>query len=143
MTCSSWLAPLGVDPSLCRFEFEAFMDEQGGIAAVVHDELGAFVVGMRERVKRAVPILPQASRLSTQKQECPPVRSRRRRGPASKEILQLAQRTDAPSSLSVSMRIAVSMVMCSEPVMRTPCSGFNGPYFLRMAMRPGISCSET
>jgi len=35
------------------------------------------------------------------------------------------------------------MVMCSEPVMRTPLSGFKGPYFLRMAMSPGISCSET
>ena len=59
------------------------------------------------------------------------------------KMLQLAQRTDAPSSTSVSMRMAVSMVMCSEPVMRTPLSGFKGPYFLRMAIRPGISCSET
>ena len=59
------------------------------------------------------------------------------------KMLQLAQRTDAPSSTSVSMRIAVSMVMCSEPVMRTPLSGLLAPYFLRMDIRPGISCSET
>ena len=39
------------------------------------------------------------------------------------KMLQLAQRTDAPSSTSVSMSTAVSMVMCSEPVMRTPLSG--------------------
>src|SRR5262245_16231720 len=57
-------------------------------------------------------------------------------------MLQLAQRTDAPSSFSVSIRIAVSMVMCSEPVMRTPLSGFCGPYFLRMDIKPGISFSE-
>src|SRR6185503_9510907 len=59
------------------------------------------------------------------------------------KILQLAQRTDAPSSARVSMRIAVSMVMCSEPVIRTPLSGLVGPYFLRMDMRPGISCWQT
>ena len=46
------------------------------------------------------------------------------------KMLQLAQRTDAPSSTSVSMRIAVSMVMCSEPVMRTPLSGLAGAVFL-------------
>jgi len=31
------------------------------------------------------------------------------------------------------------MVMCSEPVMRTPASGFFAPYFSRVAIRPGIS----
>ena len=31
--------------------------------------------------------------------------------------------------------------MCSEPVTRTPASGFSFAYFLRMAIRPGISCS--
>src|SRR5262245_45553019 len=59
------------------------------------------------------------------------------------KMLQLAQRTDAPSSTSVSMRTAVSIVMCSEPETRTPFSGFCGPYFSRQAMRPGISCSAT
>src|SRR6266446_2927077 len=58
-------------------------------------------------------------------------------------MLQLAQRTDAPSSMSVSIRMAVSMVMCNEPVMRTPLSGLSGPYFLRMDIRPGISCWQT
>src|ERR1700761_3869864 len=56
-------------------------------------------------------------------------------------MLQLAQRTSAPSETSVSMRTAVWMVMCSEPVTRTPARGCCAAYLLRMAMRPGISCS--
>src|SRR5436305_1273537 len=39
-------------------------------------------------------------------------------------MLQLAQRTEAPNSTSVSIRTAVSMVIWSEPVMRTPFNGF-------------------
>src|ERR1700722_19350894 len=33
------------------------------------------------------------------------------------------------------------MVMCSEPVMRTPASGFSAAYLRRIDIRPGISCS--
>jgi hypothetical protein len=55
--------------------------------------------------------------------------------------LQLAQRTLAPRSVSVSINTAVWIVMCSEPVMRTPASGFCGAYFSRIAIRPGISFS--
>ncbi len=57
------------------------------------------------------------------------------------KMLQLAQRTVAPSSTSVSISTAVWMVMCSEPVMRTSASGVSFAYFRRMAIRPGISCS--
>ncbi len=39
------------------------------------------------------------------------------------KMLQLAQRTCAPSAVSVSINTAVWMVMCSEPVMRAPASG--------------------
>jgi hypothetical protein len=39
--------------------------------------------------------------------------------------------------------MAVSVVMWSEPVMRTPLSGLLGAYFFRIDMRPGISCSAT
>ena len=39
------------------------------------------------------------------------------------------------------MRTAVWMVMCSEPMMRAPASGFCLPYLARTAIRPGISCS--
>jgi hypothetical protein len=31
--------------------------------------------------------------------------------------------------------------MCSEPVMRTPASGWPGAYFSRIDINPGISCS--
>src|SRR5579863_657764 len=59
------------------------------------------------------------------------------------KILQLAQRTVAPRSTSVSISTAVWMVMCREPVTRTPSSGLSGAYFLRIAIRPGISYSAT
>src|SRR5207302_3559527 len=59
------------------------------------------------------------------------------------KMLQLAQRTDAPSATRVSISTAVWIVMCNEPVMRTPLRGLLGAYFLRMDMRPGISCSAT
>ncbi len=40
------------------------------------------------------------------------------------KMLQLAQRTSAPSSTSVSIRTAVCTVMWSEPEIRAPASGF-------------------
>ncbi len=45
------------------------------------------------------------------------------------KILQLAQRTEAPSAVRLSISTAVSTVMCNEPVMRTPCSGLAGGVF--------------
>ena len=42
------------------------------------------------------------------------------------KMLQLAQRTEAPNSTSVSISTAVSIVMCSDPEMRTPAKGFCG-----------------
>ena len=39
------------------------------------------------------------------------------------KMLQLAQRTSAPSATRVSISTAVWIVMCSEPVMRAPFSG--------------------
>jgi hypothetical protein len=56
-------------------------------------------------------------------------------------MLHEAQRTSAPSALSVSMSIAVWIVMCSEPAIRAPLSGFSARYSSRMAIRPGISVS--
>jgi hypothetical protein len=57
------------------------------------------------------------------------------------KILQEAQRTSAPSASSVSISTAVWMVMCSEPLMRAPLSGWRFAYSSRIAMRPGISVS--
>ena len=39
-------------------------------------------------------------------------------------MLQLAQRTSAPSAASVSMSTAVWIVMCNEPVILAPLSGW-------------------
>src|SRR5690606_37911726 len=57
------------------------------------------------------------------------------------KILHDDQLTSAPSSRSVSMSTAVCMVMWRQPAMRAPASGFEGPYFSRRAMSPGISAS--
>jgi len=57
------------------------------------------------------------------------------------KMLHDTQRTSAPSASSVSMSTPVWMVMCSEPMTRTPASGCAGPNSRRDAMRPGISYS--
>ena len=57
------------------------------------------------------------------------------------KMLQDAQRTSAPRATRVSISTAVCTVMCSEPVMRAPASGCVAAYSLRIAIRPGISCS--
>src|ERR1700733_10630456 len=56
-------------------------------------------------------------------------------------MLHDAQRTCAPSAFKVSISTAVWMVMCREPVMRAPRSGFCAANSCRMAIRPGISVS--
>src|ERR1700736_1552049 len=56
-------------------------------------------------------------------------------------MLHEAQRTSAPRLASVSMSTAVWMVMWSEPAMRAPRRGCNGPNSSRVAIRPGISVS--
>ena len=43
------------------------------------------------------------------------------------KMLQLAQRTCAPSAVKVSISTAVCTVMCSEPAMRAPASGRVAP----------------
>ena len=45
-------------------------------------------------------------------------------------MLQVAQRTSAPSATSVSISTAVWIVMCSEPVIRAPLSGLRRAVFL-------------
>ncbi len=57
------------------------------------------------------------------------------------KMLQLAQRTFAPSATMVSISTAVWMVMCSDPITRTPASGLPAAYLLRIDISPGISCS--
>ena len=59
------------------------------------------------------------------------------------KMLQLAQRTRAPRAVRVSISTAVCTVMCSDPVIRAPASGWAGPYSRRIAISPGISCSAS
>src|SRR6266702_3077788 len=59
------------------------------------------------------------------------------------KMLQLTQRTSAPSAASVSMRTAVCTVMCSDPATFLPRSGCCAPYSLRRDIRQGISCSAS
>ena len=58
-------------------------------------------------------------------------------------MLQLAHRTSAPSAVSVSISTAVWIVMCSEPVILAPRSGWVSAYSARTAISPGISCSAS
>src|SRR4051794_1670508 len=58
-------------------------------------------------------------------------------------MLQLHHRTCAPSAVRVSMSTAVCTVMCNEPVMRAPFSGWASANSARNAMSPGISCSAS
>ena len=44
------------------------------------------------------------------------------------KMLQLAQRTSAPRLVSVSISTAVCTVMCSEPEIRAPLSGWTSAY---------------
>ena len=57
------------------------------------------------------------------------------------KMLQDDQRTVAPSAIRVSISTAVWMVMCRQPAMRAPASGFVAPNSARSAIRPGISSS--
>ena len=53
------------------------------------------------------------------------------------KMLHEAQRTSAPSAVSVSMSTAVWTVMCSEPVMRAPLSGCCGAVLLAQRHEAG------
>lgn len=56
-------------------------------------------------------------------------------------MLQEDQRTSAPSSINVSIRTAVWIVICRQPAIRAPARGLEGPYFRRSSISPGISFS--
>lgn len=58
-------------------------------------------------------------------------------------MLQEHQRTSAPRAVRVSIKTAVWMVMWSEPVMRAPLKGWDGPNSVLQDIRPGISTSAS
>ncbi len=59
------------------------------------------------------------------------------------KMLHEAQRTSAPRSTSVSIKTAVWIVMCKEPVILAPLRGFCSAYSWRRAINPGISTSAS
>jgi hypothetical protein len=140
MTFTSWLSDGVFDPLVAVLHFVALVDEEGHVATVIDDELRAFFTGEDDGLPGAPPVFFERLAL-------PGKDGRAGGGDAAaawswvEKMLQEAQRTSAPSSFSVSMSTPVWMVMCREPVMRTPARGFFGPYFSRVAMRPGISLS--
>ena len=102
------------------------VDQQRGVAAVVDDQLRALAAGKRKGHRRAPPVLGQRFALPREYR----VRLRAAIAAAAwscvEKMLHEHQRTSAPSSTSVSISTAVWMVMCSEPMTRTPFSGFCG-----------------
>ena len=130
MTFSSWL-PLGVfDPVAAFFELVAFVDEQRHVAAVIDDELRAFAVRERDRLVRCTTNILRGVSPFQAKTGMPAFAMAAAAWSWVEKMLQLAQRTSAPSSTSVSISTAVWIVMCNEPVMRTPCERFAGGVFL-------------
>jgi hypothetical protein len=132
-------AARAVDPlGVAFFELVAFVDKEGSVTAIVDDELRAETAGMGESLPGAPPVLLERLALPGEDRD-----SGGRDGSGGVVLRRedVAARPAAPSSTSVSIRTAVWMVMWSEPVTRTPASGFSCAYFRRMAIRPGISCS--
>ena len=133
-------------------ELDTLVHEEGGVAAVVEDHVGAALAGPQQGLLGAPPVLLRATRPSRRRPGRPggrrPCRSarrprRRRRGPGWRRCCSWHQRTRAPSAVSVSISTAVWIVMCSEPVTRAPASGWEAPNSARMAISPGISCSAS
>ena len=137
MTCSSWLS-LGVLTQLLPFfEFVAFVDQQRDVAAVVDDQLRAFAAGMVSGRERAIPVFLQGLAFPGEDRHA----GLRDRGGGlvlgARKCCNWPSALTRPSSTSVSIRTAVSMVMCSEPVTRTPLSGLLRRVFLADRHQPG------
>ena len=113
---------------------DALVQQQRGVAAVVEDHVRLAAVGPRHHLLGAPPVLLERLALPGVDRDALRILGRAvradddRRGAWSwvEKMLQLAQRTSAPSSTSVSMRTAVWIVMCSDPEMRAPASGLTG-----------------
>ena len=124
MTCSSLLSDLRFDPIAAFFELVTFVNEQRRVAAVIDDELRTFAVRDATAPGRCTTNILRGVSPFHAKTGTPAFAIAAAAWSCVEKILQLAQRTDAPRSTSVSINTAVWIVMCNEPVMRTPASGF-------------------
>ena len=104
--------------------------EQRGVAAVVEDHVRR---GRRRATRRCggcTPSTPPATRPCRRRPACPPAAIAAAAWSWVEKMLHDAQRTSAPSAFSVSISTAVWIVMCSEPAMRAPFSGWAGGVLL-------------
>ena len=117
------------------------VDQQRGVAAVVDDQVRAAGRPARSAPARCTTSTPPGSRPSRRR----PARRRRRspprRGPGSRRCCSDAQRTSAPSFDQGLDQHGGLDGHVQQPVMRAPGERLARPYFSRMAIRPGISCS--
>ena len=97
--------------------------EQRRVAAVVEDHVGVLAGRPLEDAVREVPVLLERLALVREHRDAAAAIAAAAWSCVEK-MLQDAQRTSAPSAASVSMSTAVWIVMCREPAMRAPASGF-------------------
>ena len=147
----------GVGDGAGALVLAALVHEQGGVAAVVEDHvrplraLAGLGAGPEQRLFGAPPVLLE--RLALPREHGHPAGAlggargadRDRGGGVvlGGEDVAAAPAHDGAQAVSVSIRTAVWTVMCSEPVMRAPFSGWASPYSRRSAISPGISCSAS
>ena len=133
MTRYSWLSSAAVVGHRAgELELAALVHEQGGVAAVVEDQVRAVDSPSRpppvEDPLGAPPVLLERLALPGEHRHAGgastvpfgPTATAAAASSWVEKMLQLAQRTCAPSATSVSMSTAVCTVMCSEPAMRAP-----------------------
>ena len=133
-------------------ELDALVDEQGGVATVVEDQVRALAAGPAQDLLGAPPVVLEGLALPGEDRARPagrrrsrraPRPRRRRRGPGSRRCCSWPTAPRRRGRSSVSISTAVWIVMWSEPVMRAPARGLAAPNSARMAMSPGISCSAS
>ena len=120
-------------PSRCLLRARSLVDEQRDVAAVIDDELRAFVAGERERLIGASQYSSSVSPFQA-KTGMPAFAMAAAAWSCVEKMLQLAQRTSAPRSTSVSMSTAV----CDGHVQRT-----GDAHALERLVRRRIFCGWT
>ena len=131
-----------INPLVAFFQLIALVDQQRHVATVVNDEFRTFTIRELDGVERAIPIFFERFALPGEHRHAG-FGDRRRSVVLRRE--NVAARPSAHGRAEVHQRFnptpRVRMVMCNEPVTRTPLSGLVAAYFLRMDIRPGISAS--
>ena len=102
----------------------AEVQQQRRVAAVVEDHVRGAAVGPLEDAVRVVPVLLERLALEGEDGGAALAAIAAAAWSWVEKMLHEAQRTSAPSACSVSISTAVWIVMCSEPEMRAPLSGW-------------------